>query len=260
MKNEYFIVYETTNLINGKKYRGIHRTKNLNDRYLGSGFAFKCAIRKYGEDNFKKEILEFCNSYNELLEREKFYVDDDWIKDKNTYNLKTGGQSAGILSEESKKKISETLKTKYKNGEIIANSPACKKGKKGWNKGVKMPEKYKKLCSKVQKERFKNDDNHPFKICTNRIPHNKGKKLKPLSEEQKIKMSESMKIKWATDLEYQNNVKSNLKSWNKGKKGLQVAWNKGLTLNKIQCPFCGKFVDKGNAKRWHFDNCKSSMT
>lgn len=256
MEIEYFIVYETTNLVNDKKYRGIHKTNKLDDKYLGSGFALKCAIRKYGENNFKREILEFCNSYEELIEREKNYVDEDWIKDKMTYNLKTGGQSSGILSDESKKKISETLKIKYKNGEIKANSPACKKGKKGWNKGLKMSESYKELCSKVQKERFQKDNNHAFKICPNRISPNKGKKLKPLSLEQKIKMSETMKIKWSTDLEYQNNVKSNLKSWNKGKKGLQVAWNKGLEMEKVQCPHCDKCLDKGNAIRWHFDNCK----
>ncbi len=71
MKNNYFFVYETTNLINGMKYCGIHKTKNINDKYLGSGTTFINAIKKYGKENFKREILEFCNSYDELLEREK---------------------------------------------------------------------------------------------------------------------------------------------------------------------------------------------
>ena len=34
------------------------------------------------------------------------------------------------------------------------------------------------------------------------------------------------------------------------------SWNKGLKMEKIECPYCGKFIDKLNAKKWHFDNCK----
>ena len=103
MKKVFFFLYETTNLINGKKYRGIHKTDNLNDGYIGSGFALKLSVKKHGKQNFKREILEFCSSYNELLEKEKIYVDEKWVNDNSNYNIKTGGQSAGILSDESKK-------------------------------------------------------------------------------------------------------------------------------------------------------------
>jgi acetyl-CoA carboxylase beta subunit len=48
--------------------------------------------------------------------------------------------------------------------------------------------------------------------------------------------------------------------WNKGKKGSQVGWNKGLEMEKIQCPYCDKFVDIANGKRWHFNNCKNKKT
>ena len=49
-------VYCTTNLISFRKYVGSHSGK-IDDCYLGSGVHLKKAIRKYGKENFKKEIL-----------------------------------------------------------------------------------------------------------------------------------------------------------------------------------------------------------
>ena len=31
----YFIIYETINLVNGKRYRGCHQTNNIEDGYFG---------------------------------------------------------------------------------------------------------------------------------------------------------------------------------------------------------------------------------
>ena len=52
----YFILYETTNLINNKKYIGVHKTIDLNDGYLGSGIYLRNAIKKYGKENLKSHI------------------------------------------------------------------------------------------------------------------------------------------------------------------------------------------------------------
>ena len=258
MKNDYFFIYETTNLINSKKYRGIHKTKNINDNYIGSGMAFTYAVKKYGKENFKREILEYCNSYDELLEKEKIYVNEEWVKDRANYNAKTGGQSAGILSEESKNKISDTLKEKYRTGEIKPN-PA-RKGMTPWCKGLKMTDEFKEKCSKAAKKRFEDDkENHPFKLFrvdTKSEEHRKkiSNTLKerykndeiipntePMSEEIKNKISEVLKNKYKTEVHH-----------SKGK----PSWNKGKIMEKIECPYCGKFADKSNIKRWHFDNCK----
>ena len=100
----FYFIYETTNLINGSKYRGFHQTFDVNNSYLESGPIIIKAIKKYGKRNFKREILEFCDSFEHLIEREAFYVNIEWINRKDTYNLKTGGWGGSKHSEELKSK------------------------------------------------------------------------------------------------------------------------------------------------------------
>ena len=241
----YYFIYETTNLVNLKRYRGIHKTSKIDDGYLGSGIALINAIEKYGKQNFKREILEFCSSYEELLEKEKIYVDEHWVKDYSNYNLKTGGQSSGILSIESKNKISETLKRKYESGEIV------KIGIKGiipWSKGIKMSDEF---CRKLSNSlKGKTPWNKSKK--GSQVPWNKGIKTGPQSEELKKRKSETLKKRYSE----QEHPSKGVEPWNKGKKGVQEAWNKGKVMAKVECPHCGKLCDKLNSKRWHFDNCK----
>jgi hypothetical protein len=66
------VIYKTTNLVNGKQYIG--RDKNNNPNYLGSGVLIKSAIKKYGRENFKKEILQECFSFEELIQCEEYWL------------------------------------------------------------------------------------------------------------------------------------------------------------------------------------------
>ena len=63
-KRKRFIVYKTTNLLNGKVYIGKHETYDINDDYLGSGKILKYALKKYGSINFKKEIIILKSIFN----------------------------------------------------------------------------------------------------------------------------------------------------------------------------------------------------
>ena len=65
----YGYIYETTNLINGKKYIGQHRG-SFDKEYKGSGTLLRRAIKKYGKENFEVKLLEECNNQIHLNERE----------------------------------------------------------------------------------------------------------------------------------------------------------------------------------------------
>jgi hypothetical protein len=84
-----YTVYKTTNIINGKYYIGVHMTSNPNDDYLGSGRAIEEAIRKYGKDSFKKEILFMTESKVEAYKKEA-ELTIDFNTNKN-YNMRLGG-------------------------------------------------------------------------------------------------------------------------------------------------------------------------
>jgi hypothetical protein len=85
----FYIIYKTTNITNGKHYIGKHQTKDLDDGYFGSGKLLKRAIKKYGKDNFYKEVLHICSTEKEMNLREKILVVPD---PEISYNLCSGGQ------------------------------------------------------------------------------------------------------------------------------------------------------------------------
>lgn len=87
----FFTIYKITNLINGKIYVGAHKTSDLDDDYMGSGKLIKMAIEKYGLENFKKEYISIFDNENEMYKMESTIVDDAYLKNEDTYNLKKGG-------------------------------------------------------------------------------------------------------------------------------------------------------------------------
>jgi hypothetical protein len=81
-----------------KKYIGFHSTNKLDDGYTGSGILLKRKIKKYGKDNFIREILKNV-SLNNWQEKEKFWIQKFNSIFPNGYNLSIGGDG-GNLGEE----------------------------------------------------------------------------------------------------------------------------------------------------------------
>lgn len=83
-------------------------------KYLGSGKLLKRAVKKYGKENFKCDIIKWCETEEELNKAEKYYIKQyNAQKDDMFYNISEGGDWGNVTNgmtqeeyEEWKKKIS----------------------------------------------------------------------------------------------------------------------------------------------------------
>ena len=149
-QEKYHYVYVITNKVNKKFYIGKHSTSNLDDGYMGSGVAINRAIKKYGEQNFVKRILCYCQTASDALYVEQFLVTEYIVNRKDCYNMKTGGKGGSAKgrisgmkgrhhSEETKQKLKLAWKkrrqkpvseeTRKKIGEAHKGKPGGMKGK-----------------------------------------------------------------------------------------------------------------------------------
>ena len=91
-----YLIYKTTNQINGKIYVGKHKCNHLRCSYLGSGKHLRNAITKYGKENFTREILRVCQTEQEMNEFEREIVTEEFYSRDDTYNACLGGQDGNI--------------------------------------------------------------------------------------------------------------------------------------------------------------------
>lgn len=90
-------VYKTINLLNGKIYVGQHNSKIFDINYYGSGKIIKRALHKYGIKNFKCEIIEECDSLEELNEKEIYWISKlDVLNPEIGYNIANGGNKLSM--------------------------------------------------------------------------------------------------------------------------------------------------------------------
>ena len=162
------IIYKSTCLITNKSYIGKtkgsleYRIKKHKERLkVNDNNKFRNALRKYGMENFKWEILENINNLCDLNIKEKFYI-EKFNTNKNGYNSTLGGDWGDTwshLSEEEKierkLKISQKLKGHFvsdrtRNRIINMNKdPNFIKANKKKLKGRTLSEQRKKQISEL---------------------------------------------------------------------------------------------------------------
>ena len=91
-KQKHYLIYQITNLVNGKIYIGKHETTNIEDNYFGSGKYLKRAIKKHGLENFEFKILIDLKCREEMNLLEKMVVTEEFCKRDDVYNIKVGGE------------------------------------------------------------------------------------------------------------------------------------------------------------------------
>lgn len=179
----YGYVYLTTNLVNGKRYVGQKKSDVfLYEKYLGSGKSLKLAVEKYGKENFKVELIEWCESKEQLDDREKYWINYyNACKSRNFYNIAIGGEGGDITlgyTEDEYKLFCEKSKSSKNvlvhKGNLESKIEQCDLElylSNGWEMGI--------------------SDLHRQNMSKSRV----GIKHKPHSEETKRKIGESQKGK-----------------------------------------------------------------
>jgi len=149
-------IYKITNKINDKIYVG--KQSHNNFLYYGSGELIKNAIKKYGKNNFTKEIIDECIGDENGSKLEIF-----WIKKLNAlngYNLEIHG-NGGEISERQKIMNKETVKKLWKDPNSIYNTPEYRKRLSEASKKRKWSEETKQ---KISKGRFGGNNPAAIKI------------------------------------------------------------------------------------------------
>jgi len=217
----FYTIYETTNIINSKKYIGKHVTSDLNDGYIGSGTIIGRAIEKYGKDNFTKKILFVYDNEEQMNAKEIELITPDIVLSEQYYNIAYGGKGGAIvlkpdhpLYSSTCKKISIAQQQRLQSMSLITAE----------NHKLRRVGMYGKTQSQYQREVV-----------------SKLMKGKPKSNEQIAKQKLALSKKF-NDPNY-------------------IHPNKNKPKIKLTCPYCSKTIGGvSNYNRYHGDNCKKVST
>lgn len=216
----------------GKYYIGRHSTENLEDNYLGSGTWVRGIKDKSILD---KEILEFCNTFEDLLIAEKNYIQEH-INDVNCMNF--NNESVGFASGD--------LNPSKSPDERLRRSIRAKTNNPASNKDVA------EKISKKLKGRPNPRKGIPLSEAARMNISNSRKGIK-YSKEGKQKISEVRKRDYESGHRGVPSFKG-LSHTDETKSKQRAA---ALNRKKVKCPHCGKEGAINVMNRWHFNNCNN---
>jgi group I intron endonuclease len=156
-------IYKITNLTNNKIYIGQTAQKNpkmrwyghLADARRGRKSHLYDSIRKYGPESFVWEIIDQCETIEELNDREQHWL-DFYRKSTEVYNCREAGGNK-IHSAESIEKMREAQKLAHQRRRENGKDGGWKRADGGPMKGKSHPKKGKpsKKWSDAAKEKYK---------------------------------------------------------------------------------------------------------
>ena len=155
----------------------MHQTKDLDDSYMGSGKLIRAAIKKYGIENFTKEIMFIFDNEEDMRNKEKELV----VLNENSYNLCDGGKGgfgylnrtginiSGVKNRDYELIHKKAVATRKERGHVLSDDARQKMKENHWSRTD--PKRHSEHIKKIGRA-------------------NKGI---PKSEEQKRKISETLK-------------------------------------------------------------------
>lgn len=134
-------IYKVTNLVNGKVYIGQHSKSDgtlteLDESYWASGVKIKNAFNKYGYENFNREVLCWCNTEEELNQKEIFFIKEyESLDASKGYNIAEGGKAGNMVKSLTKEElVNHYAKISEGNKKAWSNQAIREKYKKSFQK------------------------------------------------------------------------------------------------------------------------------
>ncbi len=245
------IVYKHTCLSNGKSYVGFTPKKpvseaspefllecrwrlHLREVEKGSQLAFHRAIRKYGELAFEHVVIEVCDSFTRVLEREKHWIAELNTFGRNGYNMTPGGEGVIMLSDEDRQKHKLATKRSMQD-------PVLKQRMKQAHLAVVSTPEHRRKNSDAQK------------IAQNRFDVKERRVIKNSLPETKVARSKASKAFFQDPEKRRNHLNACCKSNKKKSRQVTQMTLQGQVLNVFES--CSQAAKQMGFNRSGISNC-----
>ena len=230
----YGIIYKITCLVNSKIYIG-YTTKTVDERfkqhiktskdenYKHASHLYR-SMREYGVENFKVEVIDIAESYEEMCEKERYWISElDTRNPEIGMNIHEGGRGGrtGVGKQKATKKQIECLSI-------------------GWH--MPMSDENKKLVSKIHKNKVVSEET--------REKLRKAQTGKKASEETRKKLSELR-----TGKKLPQRSDESKEKYRQSSKG-RVHIHKGSENKNIKIEELEKYLSDGWERGYFYNNKK----